>query len=462
MKVRFSFLSTALSGSLLLALLAACSGATDTPQATASPDPTPGQATDPLSADDRMAVEFAGQWEAIVLEWDQLHQDFDQWRAGLTSCHRSSVHEALQGFAADFAGVTAQAGSLPRATITQELADILVAAAEEEEAAFRQLRDRWQPDDTALFEQVELRRSDAAQARRNVEDMSLELREQLETAADPRVKAALRDFSEAVDAVSDDWNGFHGDYAALKDASVQMDPSALIAQLDQLLTQFDAVVDAVSELPSVDATEGMAEMLLAAAEAEREALIAVHGKLQENLNAPFGVPPPPPIGGTGSPLGEVDAVFEESEARLERVSRTIELLLDDDLKEKLAEVENFDVHYGELLVAWDAFHQSYRDWRKTDGGCDRTEVLQALDGFNLRMSELGREVRRLPQSSYLLPMYTLLVEAAEREEGAVRALRNSWRPFTVDAFKVMDQERLNADRLRRQAGIGLQGLSDRS
>lgn len=89
-------------------------------------------------------------------------------------------------------------------------------------------------------------------------------------------------------------------------------------------------------------------------------------------------------------------------------------------------------------------------------------MLQALDGFNLRMSELGREVRRLPQSSYLLPMYTLLVEAAEREEGAVRALRNSWRPFTVDAFKVMDQERLNADRLRRQAGIGLQGLSDRS
>lgn len=463
MKVRFSSLCAALSGSLLMALLVACSDAAGTPQATAPPDPTPGQAAEPLSAGDRVAVdEFAGQWEAIVLEWDQLHQDLDQWRAGLTSCHRSSVHEALQGFAADFAGVTLQAGSLPRTTITQELADILVAAAEEEEAAFRQLRDRWQPDDTALFEQVELRRSDAAQARRNVEDMSLELREQLETAADPRVKAELMEFSEAVDAVSDDWRGFHGDYAALQDTAVHLDPFTIIAQLDQLIAQFDAIVDAVSELPSVNATESMAKALLTEAEAEREALIAVHSKLQESLTAPFEAPPPHPIGGTGSPLDEMDAVFEESEAVLERVSGTIELLLEDDLEEKLAEVENFDVHYGELLVAWDAFHQSYRDWRKTDGGCDRTEVLQALDGFNLRMSELGREVRRLPQSSYLLPMYTLLVEAAEREEGAVRALRNSWRPFTVDAFKVMDQERLNADRLRRQAGIGLQGLSDRS
>ena len=138
------------------------------------------------------------------------------------------------------------------------------------------------------------------------------------------------------------------------------------------------------------------------------------------------------------------------------------MLVDDDPKEKLAEIENFDAPYKSLLVRWDAFHQDYLDWRKTDGGCDRTDVLQSLDQFNLRTGELGREVRRLPQSSYLLPMYNALVEAAAREEGAIRALRNSWRPFAVDAFKAVDQERLNADRLRRQAGIGLQGLHDRS
>ena len=68
-------------------------------------------------------------------------------------------------------------------------------------------------------------------------------------------------------------------------------------------------------------------------------------------------------------------------------------------------------------------------------------MLQSLNEFNIRIGELVRRVRNLPQTGYLLPMYNLLVEAAEREEGAVRALRNSWQPFTVDAFIAVDRER---------------------
>ena len=467
MKVRFGSLILPFLGSLLLASLVACSETTDTQPATAPPDPSPGQAVEPLSASDRMAVdEFADQRQAIDQEWAQLHEDFDRWRAGLTSCRRNSVHEALQDFAAGFTDVTEQAGDLPRATVTRELADMLITAAEEEEAGFRQLRDRWQPDNPAQFELVEQRRSDAAQAQRNVEDMILELREQLEAAADPEERAVLRKFSGALDAVRNDWNGFHGDYAELQETAAHMDAIAIIAQLDRLIAQFDAIVEAISRLPSGDATESMVETLQAAAEAEREALLAVHNGLQGSLTAPpegsnLGTSPHPTGGRTGSPLDEVDAIFEESEAILKQVSRTTRVLVDDDPEENLAEVENFDDNYGSLLVGWDAFHQRYSDWRRTDGGCDRTEVLQSLDRFNLRMGDLGREVRRLPQSSYLLPMYTLLVEAVEREEGAIRALRNSWRPFTVDAFKAVDQERVNANRLRRQADIGLQGLRDR-
>ena len=75
--------------------------------------------------------------------------------------------------------------------------------------------------------------------------------------------------------------------------------------------------------------------------------------------------------------------------------------------------------------------------------------------------ELGRKVRDLPQDSLLLPVYTLLVDGVGREDGAIRALRNSWRPFTVDAFKAIDQERTNSGRLRRDANIALQGLTER-
>ena len=459
MKVRLGTLIPLLLGSLLLASVMACSEPAGTQPATAPPDAPSASTVEPLSAGDRMAMDaFVEQRQAIDEEWDQLHVDFDRWRAGLTSCDRSSVHEALQGFAAGFAEVTAQAGDLPRATAIREIADVVIAAAEDEGAAFRRLRDRWQPDDISLFEQVEQRRADSAEAQRHVEDMALELREQLEAAAEPGERAALMRFSDALDAVSNDWNEFHDDYAELQEAATQMDPFAVIAELDQLIVRFDAIVETVSGLSAEGATEGVAVTLQAAAEAENEALLAVHARMQENLTALLEGQAPPPR----SPLDDMDFVFEESEATLEQVSRTVRLLIDDDPEEKLAEVGNFEAHYAALVVKWDAFHERYGDWRRTDGGCDRTEVLQTLGGFNLRMGDLGREVRSLPQSSYLLPMYNLLVEAVEREEGAIRALRNSWRPFTVDAFKAVDQERVTADRLRRQAAVGLQELHDRS
>ena len=225
MKIRFGSLILSLLGSLLLASLVACSETTDTQPATPPPDSPSVQAAKPLSASERIAVdEFANQLQTIDQEWDQLHQDFDFWRAGLTSCHRSSVQEALQGFAASFADVTEQARNLPRTIVIREPADTLIAAAEEEEAAFRQLRDRWQPDNLSLFELVEQRRSDAARAQRNVEDMTLELQEQLEAAGDPKEREALEEFSDALDAVRNDWNRFHDDYAALQRDAGLMDP----------------------------------------------------------------------------------------------------------------------------------------------------------------------------------------------------------------------------------------------
>ena len=362
MKIRFGSLISLLLGSLLLASLVACSETTDTQPATPLPDSSSVQAAKPLSASERMAVdEFANQWQTIDQEWDQLHQDFDLWRAGLTSCHRSSVQEALQGFAASFADVTEQARNLPRTIVIREPADTLIAAAEEEEAAFRQLRDRWQPDNLSLFELVEQRRSDAARAQRNVEDMTLELQEQLEAAGDPKEREALEEFSDALDAIRNDWTRFHDDYAKLQRDAGPMDPAAVLAQLQQLIAQFEAVVEAVSGLPSSDATGSMVERLQGAAEAEIEALSAVNDGL-------LGASTEGPNQGASSPLDEIEAIIEESEALLKQVSRTTKVLVDDDPEENLAEVRNFDDQYRSLLVTWNAFHQGYQDWRKIDGG----------------------------------------------------------------------------------------------
>ena len=153
--------------------------------------------------------------------------------------------------------------------------------------------------------------------------------------------------------------------------------------------------------------------------------------------------------------------FNRSQTTLEEVKDTIDEVVDDKSTENLEDLARFEVKYQALTAKWDTFHRNYNDWRKTGGGCNRTATLEALDQYSRRMDGLARQVRDLPQSGFLLPVHTLLSEAAEGEEGAMRALYNSWRPFTVDAFIAVDEERANAARLRRQADIGLQELRGR-
>lgn len=420
----------------------------------------------------RIVNEFTDQHQDIYEEWDQFHKDFDNWRTGLTSCERTAVHGTLQGFASDFTDVTALAMELPRTSSTRQLADTLIEAAEQEERAFRQLRDRWQPGNTTLFELVDQQRSGSARAQRSVEDGLAEMRESLESGSDPDQEAALQAFSEAFDALMEDWAKFHAEFATLQQSAGGMDAAPVLSQLQALLAQFSLIADAINRLPSSDATASMVAMLQEAAGAEGRTMLAIRealvqastpgstGSLEE---ATPEMPPTSPVGPRpGLSLDAMIPVIDKVEALLEQVSGSIAMLLESDPEVMVSDIDDFDGRYQDLLVEWNAFHDRYNNWRRTDGGCNQTEVIQALDRFNLRLGELGRQVRDLPQSSYLQPIHTLLVEALAREEGSIRALRNTWRPFTVDAFKVVDQERLNADRLRRQADIALQELRDRS
>ena len=460
-----------------LALVLAC-GDTDSPATVPVilPTTSPPQSAKPLSTSDLEAIdEFAAQQQTVGQEWDRFHREFDQWRAGLTACHRSSVQEALKGFAVGFNAVTEQARDLPRTSVNPKLADMLIAAAEAEEAAFRQLRDRWQPNSPALFETVEQQRSKAAGAEKEVEDLTAALQEELEKAADPEELRAIEEFSAAFDRIRDDWEKFHDDYTDLLLEAASLDDTAALARLEQLILRFGALFRAVSRLPTADAAGDVTETLEAAAEAELTALKGVRDALAEAIATAEAAAAAAEAAeetdtsgddesdpAAGPILATMDAIMSGVEATLKELSREIEESLDRSAVADLEELREFIRDYKKLVAEWDAFHEGYNEWRRTEGGCDRSEVLQSLGQFDTRLGELGLQVRDLPQPGYLLPIYNLLVEAVEGEEGAVRALRNSWQPFAVDAFIAVERERDNGNRLRREANSALEELRSRS
>ncbi|MEE9198831.1 MAG: hypothetical protein V3U26_03425, partial [Dehalococcoidia bacterium] len=83
---------------------------------------------------------------------------------------------------------------------------------------------------------------------------------------------------------------------------------------------------------------------------------------------------------------------------------------------------------------------------------------ETLAQFSIRFSELTRRVRAMPRLSLLEPLGETLVNAAEREEQALKPLREVWRPFDPGVYSLFDLERNAAGKLRRQVATGLNEL----
>lgn len=505
MRNRFRFLGpwTLAVCALSVVALIACT-------APAAPEP----AEDPACADDSQPATagasgtmqeipvsaFVQQHAEISESWDRFHGDFDEWSASLSSCHPNAMREAVNGFAVSFNDVTQQARGLTRGKTSGEIADLLIVAAEEEEAAFRQLRDRWHPNNIALFENVDQHRTKASQAQNSAEDRVIELRDGFEDAADPEATA---EFLEAFEPIRDDWKQLHDDYETLSDDADDLGAAAVTEGIDNHVAGLEAIIDALEELPELEGAEDTVEALMEAAKAELEAFEGGTGSSSTATStastATSGTADSESTGSTstestestsdtgtsttetaestgtsgsngsgstgndGQPdLEALDAIVEANAKVLKDGNRTIEDLADPDAERGLAELQVFDTEYARLIRNWDAFHDEYNEWRGNDGGCDRAQVVQQLEEHSLRIAEIARDVRTLPSAGQLLPIYSLLTEAAARDENAIRTLRYTWQPFALDASKAVHEERTDTERIRRQAEIAVQELANRS
>ena len=537
---------------LMLALACAApqaSGPYVPPEPTTAPDiaatvaardaalPQGGPVPTPVPEDVAQAAsDFAQAHAALVRDWDSVRQDLDSWRQGLDSCSPAALQTSLRRFSADFRQVALAAQDLPRDPAVREMSARLIEAVENEEAALRRLRDGGdagpsmpQPDSgpegqsgengeeesngtesntppSPGFEGVAQARAESVVAREEVEDYLIDLQELTGEESRSRVEA----FTEALDALSLQWDRFHRDYDAFQSARPGLTPENSLQRLDRLVEQHRFLVLGHRDLPVTPATQEAAEILAQAVQDEDAALRRLRGSFQMPGDGDGAVPPTSasaPSGGVFGSTGSEDGETAEDSQGVEggnamesapepgseaeppesagvgpgdpglfdafgeqvvltnglrwqaalALGRAVSASSEDDR----AAADAFVSAYGTLLGRWQDFHADYDRWLANEGGCDRAAVSKDLGGFTLRMGEIAASARSLPQAPPLRPLAELTVEAAQREAQVLRLLRDSWTPFDPSVYQDLDREFAAAGSLRRQAQLALQQLLHR-
>ena len=107
---------------------------------------------------------------------------------------------------------------------------------------------------------------------------------------------------------------------------------------------------------------------------------------------------------------------------------------------------------------WDEFHDSYDDWRRTNGGCDQSQALEALGQLATDFDLTVQDIRKLSTAPLVRNLGDILLQAVEREQEEVLSLRESWRPLDTGAFGRYTADRSFSETLRRQVAVELQDL----
>ena len=444
------------------------------PSATGLP-PTPPPLSGPERAD---IVAFASSAGQITSELDDFHVAFDAWRNGLISCDPSSVRVTLGQFAGTMDGVAAKSSLLPRSPSVRGLADTLIDAAEREAEAVRQLRDGWEPGaqigrtsgsqgvptatpaprfgfpapeprfgfaeqeapsssrtsqgSVTVFENVDIERSTALALRRDVQDTLSDLQERMTTDS----KSKETGFAVAVQRINSDWDDFRRSYDTFRRQLADLDPALSAARVNDLIDEFRKIVIAIRDLPVDPVTRSVSLTLAEAAEAEELVLRRLRGTSQgvvQEAAAPtpdpfFGPGPvaaPQPTSGYGASFGAFDAQISRSDALRRQVLREVAGLVQETTEDAQRDVEQFSEQNTLLLTQWDGFHKNYDEWRRTEGGCDRSKAIETLGQFTSDFAALTRNARELPGGTLLASLRELFVEAAELEEERLRDLRNT-------------------------------------
>ena len=426
----------------------------------------------PLSQGARQdLLAFAAGLRSTSDDWDRFRQGMDQWREDVAACVPASVESALETFAGKALGITQTARGLDLLPKLETFASRLTAAAEREGAAFETLSNNWTPSRSSeSFQQLASARSAAGLVRQEVA-RSLLARQ---TSPDDASRNVIEVFSSQMATLNLDWDQFHRAYDAFRTEIIDPDEESADNRLGGLLVQFDSIVDQIRALPDSTLTRDIAGRLADAADGEQlllRRLLASDGSLTATVTV---LPDDLVITGTANGNGDPDLsglalndatvfdVFDTHIASVNRLRRSLRNDLDD---ARASLTDSGQENLGILLWQtrsldreWNDFHDSYDEWRRTNGGCDQGQALEALGQLAADFGQTVRDIGDLSSGPLVRKMGELLLQAAERERAAVLSLRETWRSLDTSAFGRYSADRSFAERLRRQAALDLQDL----
>ena len=122
-----------------------------------------------LSEDQLNAVaEFSGQLQALMVNWNEFHQDFDAWRADEGGCDRLGAIDALLAIGAGYNDLSAEVSRLPNTMVLRPFGELLVEAVRRESSALDDLKNSWRPFDAGIYQGLRQERTAADNQRRQV------------------------------------------------------------------------------------------------------------------------------------------------------------------------------------------------------------------------------------------------------------------------------------------------------
>jgi hypothetical protein len=376
----------------------------------------------PVPASARQGLkDFATEHEATLAAWDNFYQGIDQWREGVVSCQPASVGSALENFSGQSLGITQSARNISRLPNLEILAARLSAAADLESAAFETLSNNWTSEvgldgSSGLFQDLASARS-AADLERGSISRALLARQ---SSVDEASRNLIEVVSSQLETIYLDWDQFHRAYDSFRETPLvePEDGATPPALLGGLLNQFGGIVDQIRKLPNTSLTREIARRLGDAADGEQlllRRLLTPDGSLTETVVVlPEDLVITETVNGDGSTNGNGGAdlnglalngatVFDVLDTHITAVNqlrRALRIELDD-ARGSLGEAGQTDVSVllletRKLGLDWDRFHDGYDEWRRTNGGCDQGQALDALGELAGEFSQTVRDIQALP------------------------------------------------------------------